>query len=218
MTKGKLLVIIVLFSIQHSFSQDKDWNFYDLDSIVSVEMPFVVYEIDSITENTKVYEMYSEDKSSKYLAQKLSLKNEYAKSIKNILPKNSKSLKNFYLDFVDILNVDDGFYLEYGGSIENNSLLGYRFFHKSDVGKTLYESHIFYINENLYLFSYFNENGLNENYRKKFFDSIVFVSDSDLRQYPLKKMSSIKKIAFGLMIVLIISFIIRVNSKRRKTL
>ena len=75
---------------------------------------------------------------------------------------NTKSLKNFYLDIIDVLNEVVEFDLDYGGTIQKNNLQGYRYLHKNDDGLSLYETNMFYINENLYSFSYYNENGLNK--------------------------------------------------------
>lgn len=213
--KFKIILILFLFLYQETISQDTIWNTYDLDSIVSLEMPFTVYEYDTISENTKIYEMYSENESSKFSVRKVYLGNQSSKTKMSILPMDAKSLKNFYLDIIDVLNEINEFDLEYGGSIQKNNLHGYSHIQKDDNGKSLYETCMFYVNENLYSFSYYNINGLNAVDRNFFFDSIDFNKDDELHQYPIKKMSAIKKIALGLVTILIISFILRVNSKRK---
>lgn len=213
--KIKIISILILFSYQIIFSQNKVWGTYDLDSIVYLEMPFTVYEFDTIIDNNRVYEIYSEDKSSKFIAQKLFFSEHYINSSKSVLPTNAKSLKTFYLDVIDVLNEINTYKLDYGGSIQKNNLEGYRFLHKNNDGKSLHETNMFYINKNLYSFSYFNENGLNEIERKKFFNSIVFNDEYKPIQYPIKRMSYRNKIILGLLGLLLFSYILRSKYKRK---
>jgi hypothetical protein len=102
--KLKIILILVLFLSNYFFSQVKDWFAYDLDSIVSLEMPFTVYELDTIIEYNKFYQIYSDDNTSKFIVQKAYMGKLYSNIETPILPNNAKSLKKYYLEIIAILN------------------------------------------------------------------------------------------------------------------
>lgn len=102
-SKTKITIIIILFFILKSYTQTKKWSIYDLDSVVSLEMPFTVYEIDTLIKYNKMYQIYSENDSSKFVAQKLYFGKLYANIESPILPKNEKELKKYYLNTITIL-------------------------------------------------------------------------------------------------------------------
>ena len=103
-SKIKITIILILFLIKNSYKQSEKWSIYDLDSIVCLEMPFAVYEIDTIIEYNKLYQIYSENNPSKFVVQKLSFGQLCANTEVSPLPKSAKELKKMYLNAAAILN------------------------------------------------------------------------------------------------------------------
>ena len=209
------LIIVLLYNTV--VTQNKKWSFYDLDSIAYLQMPFDVYEIDTIINYNKAYQIYSENDSTKFIVQKLFLGKLYSNIQSPTLPTNEKSLNTFYLEIIDALNQIIDYDFVSKKKIINNDLVGYQTFYKNTENIKVFESHFFYINKNLYTFSYINENGLKENDRIQFFNSITFNDDVDLLQYPIKKISLYRKIIFSLFGFLLLTFLLRLKSKRKNT-
>ncbi|MFQ3296920.1 MAG: hypothetical protein ACI9JT_000686 [Polaribacter sp.] len=213
-SKIKIAIILILFLIKNSYTQSEKWSIYDLDSIVSLKMPFAVYEIDTIIKYNKLYQIYSENNSSKFVAQKLSFGQLYANIEVPPLPKSAKELKKMYLNAVAILNEMIQHNLNYEEPIKKNNLDGYKVIYNDTLGNKVQQTHLFFVNKNLYSFSSFNENGINGVDNSVYFNSITFNNDFELAQYPKIMMSFQKKTFLILVIVLFLSFIFRYLSKR----
>ena len=73
-----IIFLVSIYTISfYSSGQTKDWNFYDFDSIVSVEMPFDVYEVDTIINYNKVYQIFSNDSIQKFIIQRSFISKTY---------------------------------------------------------------------------------------------------------------------------------------------
>ena len=212
--KIKIILTIILFLCQKSFTQNKEWFAYDLDSIVSLEMPFIVYEIDTVIDYNKLYQIYSEDDSSKFIVQKSYFGKLYSNIESPSLPINEKSLNKYYRDVMNTFDEIIEYNFDSKKQIQKNNLNGYQLIYKNDDDIQVYEMNLFFFNKNLYSFSYVNENGLDKIDSKKFFDSITFDDQKKLLQYP--ETSIKKKIIISLLIVLFLSFIFRYGTNRKK--
>lgn len=208
--KIRIALVFIIFSFQKSFTQTVEWNTYDLDSIVSLDMPFDVYETDSISEYQKVKELFSEHKSAKFIVKKVYAGKRYNNIETPTLPRNLKTLNKFYTDLIDIFDVIIKNDFDYQKKIKKNNLHGYEVSYKNRKGKKVHQIQLFYANKNLYTFTYQDSLGLKEDYKDSFFDSIYFDEEKELLQYPDKPFE--KKLIIGLFIVLFLSFLYKFKS------
>lgn len=206
----KITLICIVFFLHNSFTQSKDWYSYDLDSIVSLDMPFDVYETDSISEYQKSLQLFSEDESTKFIAKKTYIGKRYNNIETPTLPVNKKTLNKFYLDLIDIFDVIIKSDFDYQKKIYKNNLLGYEVCYKNKEGLRVLQIQLFYINKSLYTFSYLNSKGLSDINKENFFDSIIFNNKEKLLQYP--GMTFERKLIFGLLFILVLSFLYRLKS------
>ena len=214
--KIKIILFIVLFLSQKSFNQSKDWQTYDLDSIVFLDMPFNVYELDTIIELKKYYKIYSNKDSSEFVAQKIYVGKSYSNIETHPLPKDFESLKKYYLDFIWAFEEITEYKMQDYKLIQKNNLKGYEILFVNNEDILVQQIVLFLVNKNLYLFSYINENGINEFDKKTFFNNINFDDSVDLSQYPNKLFFSNKNLLLILLILLFTSFIFRFKSKSKK--
>ncbi|MFD2528793.1 hypothetical protein [Polaribacter marinaquae] len=204
------ILLFLLFNFQCLNSQVTNWGFYDLDSIISVEMPDAVYEFDTIIESKKIYQMYSKINETNFIAQKFFLDN----SLDLKLPTSKKELNSFYMDLAEILNL----------LISSNEIIESKLIHENIEGYKLsfsdkkninYQDIILYfVNNNLYIFIYRDANGLNNFNKSKFFNSIEFNQKTDINQYIEKKVPLKFKLFIALIAILILSYIVRFTSKK----
>ena len=208
-----IIFLVSIYTISfYSSGQTKDWNFYDFDSIVSVEMPFDVYEVDTIINYNKVYQIFSNDSIQKFIIQRSFISKTYS-NIETLKPPNDKnSLKVFYREIAWTINDLIDYELDRYFPIEKDNLMGYRFIFKNE-DIDIQEIQLFLVNKNLYSFNYFSLNGLKENEIDLFFNSILFNKDISLEQYPKKPILSLKNIIILLLIVLLISFMTKSKNK-----
>ena len=87
--KLKLLLFLSFCFISKLNSQTKEWYNYKLDSIISLDMPYDVYEVDTIIDYNKIYQIYSEEKSARFIAQRCMLENniQISKALNYLLTK-----------------------------------------------------------------------------------------------------------------------------------
>ncbi len=213
MKKLKITIFLLLVINKITFSQTKKWNTYELDSIVSIDMPFDVYEIDTIQDFKKTYQIYSYKDSTHFLASKIYLGKTYSNIESITLPIDDQTLGEFYSNLTSILIEGTHYELKHSEPINYNHLQGYKLhFKKKGDTTTIQEANFILVNKNFYSFIYTNSNGINKIDQKKFFDSINFSNSKELIQYP-KRSFSFKKILIILLILLFLSFLSQIKSK-----
>jgi hypothetical protein len=210
----KIFLILILVSAQKLHTQSKKWAIYEVDAVVSLKLPLTVYEIDTIIEHTKFYQIYSKTPSSLFIAQKLYVGKLFANIETPALPQNPEELKKYYLDTAEILIEMNSYRSEDEKLIKKNDLDGYKGTYKDIDGNEVQQTHLYLINKNLYSFSYFNENGIDTIESNTFFNAIAFNNEVELFQYPVKRWSLQRKIFLILVPILFVSFLFRQILKR----
>ena len=208
--KLKLLLFLSFCFISKLNSQTKEWYNYKLDSIISLDMPYDVYEVDTIIDYNKIYQIYSEEKSARFIAQKMYVGKQYSNIESLKLPINKKSLDLFYNEIINTLEVMIDGNFDYKKRIENYSIKGYEIGFSDNQGLNIHQIRLYYLNKYVYSFSYVDEKGIDKKDKDIFFDSISFNKELELLQYPKKSLS--KKLLIGLLILLFISFAYRYKS------
>ncbi|SHN04976.1 hypothetical protein [Polaribacter sp. KT 15] len=204
------ILLFLLFNFQCLNSQVTNWGFYDLDSIISVEMPDAVYEFDTIIESNKIYQMYSTINESNFIAQKFYLDN----SLDLKLPTSKKELNSFYMDLAEVLNllISSNEIIE--SKLIHENIEGYKLSFSDKKNINYQEIILYFLNNNLYIFIYRDANGLNNFNKSKFFNSIEFNQKTDINQYIEKKVPLKFKLFIALIAILILSYIVRFTSKK----
>ena len=214
--KFKIAIALLISFYKVSFSQNIEWNYYDFDSVVSVEMPFEVYEIDTIQDNKKMYQIYSNSNSIEFRVQKLYLGKLYSNVEAIKLPHDEDSLEKYYAEMIWVITEMIQSELGLSKRIEKFNLKGHKLVFNNDKGLPVHEIDLFNVNKNIYSFYYSDTNGLKESERKRFFDSVTFNNKISLKQYNEKPSLFNKKIIAILLSLLLVSFILRVRSKRKR--
>lgn len=212
--KIKILIILIISFCKVSFSQNIEWNIYDVDSIVSVEMPYDVFEIDTIQDYKRIYQIFSSIDSVEFRVQKIYLGKIYSNIETIKLPHDEISLEKLYSDMIWAATEINNYNFSSSKPIIISNLKGYNLIFNNNEGLPIHELYLFIVNNNLYTFSYLNSMDFNEIERNLFFNSIFFNSEKELWQYPKKPFFTIKKIIFILFIFLVISFFLRIKSQR----
>ncbi|NVK53716.1 MAG: hypothetical protein HWD85_12340 [Flavobacteriaceae bacterium] len=212
----KFTFFLFILTTRTSYSQIKEWNTYDFDSIVSVDMPFDVYEIDTIINYKKIYELFSGNDSIRFNVKRMYLGKLYSNIETLPLPYDTNGLKEFYSNFTQIFSEFLGLELMSSNYIKYHHLVGNKYLFKNKNNQPIQEVNLVLVNKHLYSFTYTNINGLVKADKKLFFDAITFDENKDLRQFPVKS-SALKKVFFGIFILLLLSFFLRFTTRKRNT-
>ena len=216
MKNTKIAIIIIFTFYFESFSQTREWATYDFDSIVSVDMPFDVYETDTIQVNRKLLQMFSSNDTISFTTQKLYLGKLYANVETEPLPHDDKSLEKRYNDIISVFIEGYPFELKNIEEIKYHNLKGYKLLFKNKKELPVQEINLIIVNKNLYNFSYQNINGLNESDKKNFFDSITFNNEKELSQFTKTSYSYFKIFLIALLVILFLSFFLGFKKKKTK--
>lgn len=212
----KVIFVLVQLSTISFYSQNKEWMSYELDSIVSIDMPDKVYERDTINDYLKIHELFSFNNSVSYSVRKLHLKDALYNQYGIDLPKDRKSLKKYYqtiaLASSELRHEENSL----SRSINYDDLEGYRFINNTSYSNPYNEVQLFLINKDTYVFQYSNQNGLDSIQRNAFFNSITFNDEIDLKQlYPDKSSIFFKRFIIILIVVLLLSTFLKLKNRRK---
>ncbi len=216
--KQKIALFLFLFISSFSFSQE-DWYAYDIDSLVSVNMPGEVYETDTIFMNRKVTLFYSVVDSTVYQVQRVFVEPTLDEVENFLLPKNKKELEELYSALVLGFIEGTDFEFQDRKNFERNGLIGRKtYFSHKDEDHIVYEMNSIYVNKSIYSFTYYEAKGVKTDDKVRFFDSVQFDSDVELKQFPTKPFDLRNGLFWKVIVtVLILSFLLRFWSKRKKT-
>jgi hypothetical protein len=215
----KLKIAIFLFTLFStiSYAQNEDWNTYDFDSIVGIDMPGEVFELDTVVDYKKMLFIESEYDSMIFRVAKIDLQQRY-RNIETInLPVDRKTLKQLYQTFAltelevrqqDPSDSDD---------IEIKNLAGYKTVFQNTDKLPYSETYLFFINNHMYGFVYESNQGLNYVQRDLFFNSIQFNDNLQLEQYYENPTTSKTNLMWKIIIGFLgFSFLFRFFTKKKK--
>lgn len=196
--KKLLLVIILIFLISNQLtSQNQKWLTYDLDSIISIEMPYEVYKLDTIASGIKMYQLYSHSEHSTFLVQKMPLEEEKQNDALSKLPYDEISLKNYYNDIIKGIETSIPYKLESKKSIENVTFKGYQLRFIDSLNLPKYEVKLYILNKHLYSFFYTSIEHFEQKDKDTFLNSIRINTSYDVNQYDGKPPSYRAGYVFG---------------------
>ena len=215
----KVKIAIFLFTLFStiSYTQNEGWNTYDFDSIVGIDMPGEVFEMDTVVDYKKMLLIESEYDSMIFQVAKIDLQQRY-RNVETInLPVDRKTLKQLYQTFALIelearqQNPSDS------DDIEIKNLLRYKTVFQNTEELPYSETYLFFVNNHMYAFVYESQEGLNYLQRDLFFNSIHFNDNLQLEQYYTNPTTSKTNLMWKIIIgFLAFSFLFRFFNKNKK--
>ncbi len=214
-----ILLLTLVLTTNIISSQNQEWLTYELDSIISIEMPNDVFELDTIAKGMRMYQIYSHTENSTFIAQKAFFEKENQNEDLSKLPYDLKSLKEQYNGIIDGISSSIPFELESKELIEKEKFKGYRLKFKDSLNNPTYEVEFYLLNKHLYSFFYVGLENFDKNEKDLFFKSIKINADQKISQYLGKAQSYRIGYVFGkyffyiLIFGVIIYFIVRKKKK-----
>jgi hypothetical protein len=214
-----ILLLTLVLSTNILSSQNQEWLTYELDSIISLEMPNDVFELDTIAQGVRMYQIYSHTVNSTFIAQKALFEKENQNEDLSKLPYDLKSLKDQYNGMIDGIASGIPYELESKELIEKENFKGYRLKFKDSLNNPTYEVEFYLLNKHLYSFFYVGLENFDENEKDLLFKSIKINTDQKISQYLGKAQSYRIGYVFGkyffyiLIFGVIIYFIFRKKKK-----
>lgn len=210
-----ILLLAFLLSINILYSQDTEWTKYDLDSIISLDMPGDVFEMDSIINGIKMLQIFSRSENLAFVAQRALLEKNTKNGNLSRLPYDLKSLKEEYKGIMNGMIESIPYEYESKELIKKNGFTGYRLRFKNSMNDSIFEVEIYILNRYAYSFLFSGSKNLHENEKKLFFESIVINPNREVSQYLGKSKGYRVGYVFGkyffyiLLIAGIIYFVVR---------
>ena len=214
--KNVLLFFLLLTYSHFSFSQELEWNRYEIDSIFSIEMPGEnVYILDTISEGQSMRFLYTTVNNSSYLAQRILIENTSNDQNLSNLPHDKKTLLEYYEGYAQ--GISNSRNLEISNKIEFE-LDGFSGMKIETNNSTEFE--VFILNNFAYSFNYTNNVSFNREEIDFFFNSKKINNEIEVSQF--KGKSKTFKLAYLLGsyspyvigIVLILFVIYRITRKK----
>ncbi|WP_372744444.1 hypothetical protein [Lutibacter sp.] len=189
----KLLLICVIIVLSNTVNSQ---NIYNLDSLVSVQIPGEVSKIDSLKNSLILIKYHSKVENSEFIAQKELFENDSIRIYNSNLPYDLKSLEEYYQSFAKSYIKNGSFKIESEKLIEKDSLNGYHLNLKDSINNTIHKIEYFLVNKNLYVFEYKTSSQLIPTEKDVFFNSIKLKSAKKSSQFLGK--SPTEKTAYNL--------------------
>lgn len=186
--KKNILFFILFTLFFSSYSQNKTWNRYEMDTIFSIEFPNDVYEFDTIVKKMKLQQLISYDDEHTFLLQKINLEENNLDKNYSKLPYDLKSLNKSYKQF------SRGIIQKSKGKIFSQEEImfdkyhGYRIIFNSDESNPALEFNLFHLNGYMYSAIYSSQNKLNDSISKRFLNSII-INSNGINQFGGKSQS-----------------------------
>ncbi|MCP4802159.1 MAG: hypothetical protein GY891_04775 [Bacteroidetes bacterium] len=204
--------ILILISYQ-SFSQNEQWFEYKLDSLVSFQLPAENANLfDSEENNVKMYELSARLNEVAYAGNKIKVEEDG-------LPNSLDELRKLYADLEDNALKSYSYAKISNKEIKNNGFIGLKTIVVDSIDNRLYESEIYLLDNQLFLFNCFSKD---DNFIKDsdyFFSKISLPKNSGIEQLTgksnFRKLISLFKtellILMGIVILIVGIILIKKN-------
>ncbi|WP_204347086.1 hypothetical protein [Psychroserpens algicola] len=177
--KNCLLFLLIILCSVSLYSQEEEWNRYEIDSIFSVKMPGEnIYILDTITQGKKMRLVYTTADNSTYIAQRILIEsNSSDKNLSN-LPHDKKSLLEYYEGFANGISKSRNLEITNEIEIELDSFSGMKIKTNNST-----EFEIFILNNYAYSFNYINNEFFDLEEKDFFFNSKEINKEVEISQY-----------------------------------
>ncbi len=167
--------ILILISFQ-SYSQNDNWHSYKLDSSVKFQLPVENANLfDSVQNGIKTYELSAEKNEIVFSGNKMKIEN-------SSLPNTLKDLKNLYDQAIPNISKSFPNTIEKKQDIERNGFKGQKFYLTDSIGNKLYESEVYLLDDNLFLFQIISKDDSAIKDSDYFFNQISLPINSGIEQ------------------------------------
>ena len=216
-----VLLLTLVLTINLLWSQNEEWYNYELDSIISIDLPGEVFELDTIVKGLGMYQMFSYTESSSFMVGRMHLEREDLDTNLSKLPYDSESLNKFYEEWFQGFIKSMSYQLKSKDSIEKENLKGLKLKFMDSSGNPTGEGEFYLVNKCLYSFYYISETGFDEKEKELFFNSINIDTDRKISQFTGNSQSSrigyiLGEFSFYIIMILIIFFVIKKNRRKPK--
>ena len=167
--------ILILISFQ-SYSQNEQWFDFELNSNVNFKLPSENANLfDSEQDGIKMYELSAEKNGIVYSGNKILIGD-------SSLPNNLNELKSIYDEAIPNISKNYPNTIVSKNDIEKNELKGQKMTITDSNGIRLYESEVYLINNNLFLFNCISKDDSDIKESDYFFNQISLPKKSEIRQ------------------------------------
>ncbi len=167
--------ILILISFQ-SYSQNEQWYDFELDSLVKFKLPAENANLfDSIQDGFKMYELSAKKERIIFSGNKIKIEN-------SSLPYNLNDLKNLYDEAEPNASINYPNTVAHKQEIERNGFSGRKLTLTDSIGNRLYESEVYLLNNNLFLFSCISQDNSDIKDFDYFFEQISLPKNSEIKQ------------------------------------
>jgi len=182
--KKKILIVLLILTFSSTFSQDVDWYEFDLDSIITVDLPEKeIFELDTVMKGVPIYQMFNYIENSVFIAQKTELEQNDSNENLSSLPYDLKSLNSYYQELSKGIVRTIPYKIDTIVEFKNKELFGYKLKFIDSLNSPVYEIDMFIINKHLYSFIYSNEVAFNQTEKKYFLNSFTIKDNTKINQF-----------------------------------
>lgn len=167
-----------------SNSQDLPWVEFDIDALVSVSFPGEgAYELDTILQRLKVYQLYTTIDDVTFVAQKSPCDVTIIDKNLSRLPHDKKSLLKYYDAITKGMANDKNSSKVVNNEINNSGLFGRKAIFKDSLGYVFYECHLYVLEDNLYKIGVFSDGEYEHDLKNMFFSFMEIKNPQSINQY-----------------------------------
>lgn len=218
-----LFSAIFLLLFVRFYGQEQIWNEYEIDSIVSIELPFEeVYELDTIIQDKSIFQLsHANELGTSFIAQRMRLEVEGTDPNLSTLPYDLASLDESYSEFIRGVAIQSGYDVLKQEKITIDDKIGY-YIELGENNLKKYKSSILILDKYVYSFIIFNADGI-QTKDSYFFDSVRLYSSANIIQFSGASQESriaslLGKLSFYVvLIVFIIVFVNRYYWSKKKS-
>ena len=219
----RILIVLFLLTLYNiSYSQDLEFFEYEIDKLVKVNMPGEeVYELDTIVNGIKLYQLYTTIDDAMYVAQKTEVEKNNTDKNLSTLPHDKSSLNEYYSGFASGMKNGSKSELLENYEIEKNGLIGQKVIIFRSDKKPFCEAEIFLINNHIYTISYYSDENIESENKQFYLNSFSINTEIKINQFSGTPRSQriaylLGKYTFYLVFLIGVIILIVKLSKRKK--
>jgi hypothetical protein len=215
----KLLLLSFLTLITRLiYCQNTTWHTYEIDSLMRIDMPGDIMEMDTTFKNYHIYQIESTIDNTTYMAQKLLSENLYIDVNLSRLPYDSVSLEKYYESYIKGIIKTAPAIFNKKQSVSIDGFSGYQIEFVDSLNKLVIVDRFFLLNKHLYNLMLMNFQGFDTTDIGMFFNSIKLHNKESISQFRGQPQSYRIGYLIGknLLIILIVAGVMIWIIKRKK--
>jgi hypothetical protein len=198
-------LVISLVTVLSINGQDVEWKTYKLDSLITIDLPEEVEQVDTFALGVGIRQVMSTTDNSIFIVQRTPFDQKLEDGTIPKMPTDLKSLDDQYKVIIEGVTsrIPDSLIVK--DKINIGSLIAYELGFINEYNTPTFSGQLLYLNKDLYTFYHINKDKFTKSERTQFFDSININSDIITSQFSkqphfLHKISP--KLAVGFTVIL----------------